>query len=48
MLCRDLLLMSNFAIYHSPGMPHWNQSALETSWFGNEVLEELFEDACCH
>lgn len=43
--CRGLLLVCDFAIYHNPETQPWTQSALEICSFGNEVTEELLEDA---
>lgn len=46
-LCRGLLLMCDSAICHNPGMPPCHQSTLVMYSFGNEVVEQLFEDTLC-
>lgn len=47
-LCWGLLLMCDSAICHNPGMPPCHQSpCLEMYSFGNEVVEQLFEDILC-
>lgn len=46
-LCRALLLVCDSAVCRHPEMPPWNQSALEMYSFGNEMVEQLFEDALC-
>lgn len=36
-----------FCSLSNPEVPPWNQSVLEMCSFGNEVVEQLFEDALC-